>query len=146
MDVLTLPFAMKSSTLVAQATAYRLLDLRKSADWLLSLSAPTNFLQHPNKIVTVTEDFGLLVDCWERKFAESTLGSVIAEGNLLRRAETVALAEARLKLCFSTWTENRLRKLKIDGFNVVKPSHLTDCMLDPMNGTPRVIAPGRLSA
>ncbi len=146
-DVLTLPFAMKSSTIVAQATAYRLLDVSQSADWLLSLSAPTNLLQHPKKIVVVSDDMGLLTDCWEKKFLASTSASSVAEHNLLIRAESFALTESQLKLCFSSWTSNRLRRCQLDGFKIVEPNDCAEQVMKFIASFSKTTAStGRLSA
>ncbi len=146
-DVLTLPFAIKRSTLVAQATSFRLLDVRNSADWLLSLSAPTHLLQHPNKIVVVADDLGRLEDCLQKKYLEDKNVLYLAERQLLYRAESVALAEARVKLCFSETCEDTLRQDELSGFQVVDPSQLGEGILDAIAPASEMMArPERLSA
>ena len=138
-DVLTLPFAMKSATVLAQATAYRLIDVRQPADCLISLSAPTHLLKHPNKVVVVSDYLGLLMDHWDRKYSNKTLAIAIAERNLLHRAESVALNEAKTKLCFSKWTADRLRDFKIDGFKVIKLEHFVECILNLVSRPKRLM-------
>ncbi len=110
-DILVLPFSMNKQHLLSQLSSYRMLDVRHVGDCLVSMSAPTHILRHPNKVVVFSDSSTQLVDTWDEQDGYLDRQPMHAIRKLLYRAEQVGIQEAALGVCFSNLTARRMQTM-----------------------------------
>lgn len=117
-EVVYLPWSGDPDWQLAQMANYRMLDLTRSFDRIVTFRPPSYAVRHRHKIVWFIHHERMFYDLWDSPLnpIEKT-ASQFSLRKALQRADCLALNEAQLLLCNSEETKRRLKdfnKLEAD--------------------------------
>ncbi len=117
-----LPFVEAPDRLLAQMTAYRLLDLTEAADRVIAFRPPAHVIPHPDKVLWFIHHIRVFYDLWDspyRPVPDAPPGRALRDR--LMAADGVALREAKRVFTNSRVVSERLRRFNGVGSEVLYP-------------------------
>ena len=117
-----LPHVDEPDLLLSQMAAYRWVDLTSAADRVICFRPPAHAIPHPHKILWFIHHVRVFYDLWDspyRRFPDDEKNRNIRD--ILHRADTTALNEAKYVFANSQVVSNRLQRFNNVSSEVLYP-------------------------